>query len=498
MSKSKIFLYFCLAFISGIFINSIVFVPRLALLGILILGILPVSIFWRRKTSAVIGFCLLFLALGIWRHQISELRITNYELGEYNDPAQEITLTGTVIREPDIREKSIKLTIAVEQCAENRSRRIGSVLVTVPRYSGYDYGDKLKITGKLETPKELEDFNYKDYLAKDGIYSVIYWPRLELLEKNNYQGMSSVVYAKVLQFKNKLRKSIYRSLSPPHSSILGAMILGDKSGLSSGLKEKLNAAGVRHITAVSGMHVAILTAVLMNVFIGFGLWRKHAFYLTTTLMILFVIMTGLSSSAVRAGLMGGLVLLAQYLGRRNTSARAIVFAAVIMLLHNPLLLRLDVGFQLSFLAMSGIIYLSPALKNWLRFIPDFFNLREILIMSLAAYVSTLPILLYNFGQFSLVSLPANIFVVPSLYWIMLSGFIFASAGLLWQPLGWVLSWPAWLLLTYLVRVADWFGQIPWAEQTIKISWLWLIIFYLILAPSAWLLHRKFTKPVFLG
>ncbi|TET83778.1 MAG: ComEC family competence protein, partial [Candidatus Nealsonbacteria bacterium] len=393
MTASKIFLYFCLSFVGGIFLNSIITISQLLMLSFLIFGILLISLFWQYKKFVIIGFCILFLVAGIWRHQQAELKITNNELRRYNDLEQKITLIGQIIKEPDIREKNIKLTIKPEKIK-------GKVLVTTNRYPEYQYGDKLKITGNLKTPLEFEDFNYKDYLAKDGIYSVVYWPEIEILDRENYRSPTAIIYAKILSFKNKLRESIYQNLSPPQSSILGAMILGDKSRISQEWKERLNYAGVRHLTAVSGMHVAILTSVLMALLIGFGLWRQQAFYFAIILITLFIVMTGLQPSAIRAGIMGGLFLFAQYLGRLNSASRAVIMAAAVMLAQNPLLLRLDVGFQLSFLAMMGIIYLMPAFRSWFRKIPNLFQFRNILAMTLSAQIFTLPILIYNFGYMS--------------------------------------------------------------------------------------------------
>ncbi len=106
-----------------------------------------------------------------------------------------------------------------------------------------------------------------------------------MLEKN--QG--NFLLAGILQFKEKLRESIYSHLSPPQSSVLGAMILGDKRKMSSELKEKLNRAGVRHITAISGLHVTIITAVLMTFLLGLGLWRQQAFYFSLVLVTLFIV-----------------------------------------------------------------------------------------------------------------------------------------------------------------------------------------------------------------
>jgi competence protein ComEC len=499
MSKSKIVLYFCLSFIGGIFLSSFFNFSQLILLILLILGIFLISVFWQYKKSVIIGFWILFLVAGIWRYQMAEFKIENNDLKKLNDLDQKISFIGQVVKDPDIREKNIKMTIKPEKMD-------GKILVTTNRYPEYYYGDKLKIVGKLKTPQVFEDFNYRDYLKKDGIYSVMDWPKIELIEKN--QG--NLILAKILSFKEKLRESIYQNLSPPQGSILAAMILGDKSQMSGcspkeietaqergekclKLKEKLNLAGVRHITAISGMHVAILTSILMNILIGLGFWRQQAFYFTIILIILFIIMTGLQPSAIRAGIMAGLFLFAQYLGRLNTSSRAIVFAATLMLAQNPLLLKLDAGFQLSFLAMLGIIYLLLIFQNFLKKFPNFFQLRNLLAMTLAAQVFTLPILIYNFGYVSAVAPITNVLIVPLLPFIIGFGFIFSLASIIWQPLGWILSFPAWLLLTYLTKVVDWFSSISFATLTLKVSWLWLFLLYLILGLITWHLNEK-QKP----
>ncbi|MDP1538827.1 MAG: ComEC/Rec2 family competence protein [bacterium] len=522
MTTSKIFLYFCLSFIGGIFLNSFLSLSLYIIMAGLIFGLIFISVLFKYKKLVVIGFCFLFLVLGIWRHQQVELTIMNNELRKYNDldynpPAtsspspfgerapQEITLVGLVSAEPDIRDTHTKLTIGNIQLGEdeNGSRSVdGKILVTAEKYPGYKYGDKLKIIGKLKTPQIFDEFNYKDYLAKDGIYSVMYYPGIELAEKN--QG--NFLYAKILSFKDKLREVIYQNLSPPQSSILAAIILGDKRQISQEWKDKLNYAGVRHLTAISGMHVAILTVILMSFLIGLGFWRQQAFYFSIILIFLFIVMTGFQPSAIRAGIMGGLFLLAQYLGRLNVSSRAIVFAATLMLVHNPLLLKLDVGFQLSFLAMMGIIYLVPIFQNLLHKAPDFLQreenkfssspfaiareLKNISIMTISAQVFTLPILIYNFGYFSAIAPLTNVLVVPLLPFIMGLGFIFTLAGAVWSYFGWFFSLPVWLLLTYLIKIVDWFSGFSFSAFVFEISWLWLLIAYLILGLFIWWVNKK--------
>lgn len=467
MSSSQILFYLCLSFIGGVFLNSIAFVSQIILFFIPIFGIFFISIFYNRKRIVFVGFCLIFFALGIFHHQLAEIQVIDSELRKLNDKDEIISFVGIVNSEPDVRENSVKLEISPQ--FSNKER----ILVTTGRYENYQYGDELEIKGSFQTPVEFEGFNYKDYLKKEGVYSVMYAPEIKVISQNN----GNFLLAGIFKIKNRLRKSIYSFLSPPQSSILGAMILGDKRKISESQKEKLNRAGVRHITAVSGLHVSIFTVILMTLLTGLGLLRKHAFYLTIIFIVLFVLLTGLQPSAIRAGIMGSFFLFAQYLGRLNFALRALVLAASVMLLFNPFLLTLDIGFQLSFLAMTGIIYFMPTFKEVFKIIP-FENIRSVLAMTFSAYVFALPVLIYNFGSISLVSPLTNILIVPLLYWIMVFGFLFIIISSVFPFLGMVFSIPVWMLLTYLVKVVDIFSSFSFSSLSIEnIHWIWIVIFY---------------------
>ena len=502
MTPSKIFLYFCLSFVGGIFISSVLsqpltlsFLPSsreiLLLLG-LILGLILISVLWKYKKLVVIGFCVLFLVLGIWRHQNSEWQIANSKLQIYNDREETVTLIGIVTTEPDIKEKSIKLKIAnlKLQIEEEWKEITGKVLVTTRRYPEYKYRDKLKITGKLKIPSEdIAGFNYKEYLKKDGIYSIMDFPKIEKIG----DGFGNPAMKVLFSFKNKFKETAQNFISPPQLGILEALVFGDEEEYSQEWKDKLNFTGTRHITAVSGMNITIIAFLILSFALGLGLWRHQAFYLTIFLLILYILMTGASPSSVRAGIMGGLLLLAQYFGRISQAWRAVVFASTFMLVLNPLLLRLDVGFQLSFLAILGIIFLQPIFADFFKKMPNpkLFPLRATLSATLSAQVFTLPILIYNFGYISLVSPFTNILIVPFLAPITILIFIFGLLGMIFSPLGLILSWPTWLSLTYITKIIDIFSKIPFVSWTFKnISWIWLVIFYLILGFFVWKLQKK--------
>ena len=279
------------------------------------------------------------------------------------------------------------------------------------------------------------------------------YPDINLISKN----CGDLIYSHILILKNKLRENIGKNLTLNEGAILGAIMLGDQKKISYDLKEKLNKTGLRHIVAVSGMHIAILTSLLMTFLIGLGFWRGQAFYLTILFIFLYILMIGIPASALRAAIMGFLFLLAQKIGRLSMSSRAVIFAAALMCLFNPFLLRFDIGFQLSFLAVLGIIYLSPIFQSWFKKIPNLFQFRDILAMTLSAQIFTLPILIYNFGYFSSKGLITNILIVPFLPYIMGLGFLFSLMGIIYQPFGWLLSLPANILLIYVIKVINFFA-----------------------------------------
>ena len=180
--------------------------------------------------------------------------------------------------------------------------------------------------------------------------------------------------------------------------------------------------------------------------------------------------------------MGVMFLFGQKVGRLSTSSRAIIITAAVMLVLNPMLLRWDVGFQLSFLALLGIIFLVQPIEGLIRFIPKdrFINLRTILATTFAAQIFTLPILIYNFGRISLVSPFTNSLILPVIYWIMIFGFLFGILSVIWSGFGWFFILPCGFLIDYSMKVIGVFSQ-PWAIKTIEnVHWLWLIVFYLLL------------------
>lgn len=489
MSKSKIFLYFCLSFIGGIFLNSFLRLSDIHLFLFLLAGIFFISLFWTNKKSAVFGFCLLFIAAGIWRHQAAETKFLSSPLLPYNDLKQEITLAAVVVKEPEVRERSQKLTVRLKSRKEK-------ILLTTNLYPEYRYDDELKITGFLKNPPILDGFNYRDYLKKDGVYSTMNFPGIELTAS----GSESALMKFPLYFKDKFRAAAEKFLSPPQSGILEALAFGDESELSADWKNKLNITGTRHIAAVSGMNVTIIGFLILSFFIGLGFWRQQAFFISIFMLALYILMVGAPSSALRAGIMAGILMTGQYFGRLSYATRAVVFAAAVMLIFNPFLLKLDIGFQLSFLAILGLIFFQPIFSAGLKKIPEpkILPLKTTFSATLSAQIFAAPVLLYNFGYISALSPLTNILIVPLLAPITILIFIFGISAMIFAPLGVIFYLPLWLSLSYIVGVVNLFSRLSFAALTLEnLHWIWLLISYVFLAVIVWRLQERFTRPNFL-
>ena len=338
---------------------------------------------------------------------------------------------------------------------------------------------------------------------KDHVYSVMGFPKIELTSQGHKHNIFSYTYEKTLFIKQKLRKSIQNNFLPPQSSILRGIILGDKSAVSQDIKDKFRITGLSHIIAVSGMHVAVLSSIIMSFLLALGLWRKHAFYGAVIFIFSYVILVGSPSSAIRAGIMGIIYLSGQALGRQTISYRIIVLAGASMLLFNPLLLFYDVGFQLSFLAIMGLIYLEPLIRNLIKFLVDrwfkvkiaekYENILMMFTVTISAQVFTLPIIIYNFGTVSLVSPITNILVVPIIYYVILFGFLSSLAGIIWVALGWLVALPCYFLMKYFLWTIELFSK-SWAYKTISsVSWIWVFVSYAGLFCVTWFLNKRYKR-----
>ncbi len=488
LTPSKVLFCSCIALMVGLAVEYVVRIPQLFLWGFLLLGVMAVAASFVKKEAALVGFCLLFFTLGILRLQTAEFAIAMDPVSRLNDSGQKITVTGQIVREPDVRNTSQKLTVQIDGTHS-------LVLVTVGRYPQYQYLDRIQLVGKLKTPSVSEDFNYQHYLQKDGIYSVMDYPAATLVSGGRHYNAVTFLYAHLLAFKQALQTSINTYFSPPGSLIIKGVILGGSTDFPADLQQKFSTTGLTHLTAISGSNVVILSTILMGFLVFLGLWRSQACYVSILFVWLYIAIAAFPASGVRAAIMATVFLISQHLGRQNTTSRVIVVTAAVMLLQNPLLLFYDVGFELSFLASLGIIYGKPLLDRLFSFTEQklFSYLLSIISVTMAAQIFTFPVIAYYFKTISLVAPITNLLIIPTVDAIMISGFLAALFGIFSSVLGFLFSLPAWVLLLYFMKVLDIFSQ-PWAVKTVShISWIWIAVYYIILASIIAYINRRYFR-----
>jgi len=231
-------------------------------------------------------------------------------------------------------------------------------------------------------------------------------------------------------------------------------LLADDGAIPQDVRDSFSRAGVSHILAISGLNMTLLISITGSGLIFLGLYQRQAFWVTTVLLVGYVIIIGFPASAVRAVIMGWTLLLARQVGRRNSS-NSVLLAAALMLAVNPRLLRDDIGFQLSFAAVLGLGWFQPLFQKLLRPIPNIFELRSVLAMTLAAQLTTFPLIAIHFGQLGLLGPAANILIIPTLPYMMISAIVAIAVNLV-CPVA-ALFWPVHVLVEYQVVVAKFLG-----------------------------------------
>jgi competence protein ComEC len=484
VTKSKIFFVLSLSFLTGIFLASFFQIEKYILLVLVAAGITIFVINYKNKKFIVASAAVLFLALGIWwtNNSINKAKnsLADSKLGS-------VEFVGIVTKEPETDEKYQK--VIVDDDAKNK------ILINSDIYPNYQYGDQFKISCILQEPKNYEDsnFDYQMYLAKDGIYRICNKAQITLITRNK----GNKFYAAILAVKNKLEEKISAIFPDPEGVYLKGLLLGGSKRMTKDLSDAFQRTGTTHTVAASGYNVTIVAAFLMWLGIWLGLWRQQVFSFAVLGIVLFVLMTGAPSSAVRAGIMGGLVIWAMKEGRLANSQNAIILAAAVMLLVNPLLLRYDAGFQLSFLATIGIIWLYPLFEKFFQ--KGSANiLKETILMTMAAQFFVLPIILNSFEKLSVVSPLANLLILPAIPYIMGTGFAAGIAGIIFFPLGKLVGFIPYILLKAELWLVGWMAGWSWSSVEVKnFEWKYIAAYYLILFLGLYYFRKKDKKLIVL-
>jgi competence protein ComEC len=444
---------------------------------------------WRKISSLPLGIILAVALLGAARYQSVQPNFTDSDLAWYNGLAR-VRLTGEIIKPPDFRENSTLLQVEVSQLSypgSTVSRAVhGKLTVILAPGGNWQYGDVIEIEGLPGVPFENEDFSYRDYLARQSVYSVMQFPYMHWTGEQKGNPVLAILY----KLRGRAEEVTLRLLPQPEASLLAGILLGQDQHMPDSLKSAFRDTGTAHIYAISGFNIAILAGLFASI-AGKIFPKKWATPAAIGAITLYTLLVGAEPPVVRAAIMGGFGLFGRLLGRKQAGENSLTFAAAAMCLFNPML-PWDPSFQLSFMATLGLVlYAEPLQNGFHRLLENRVNpalaaglegvVGDYLLVTLAAQITVFPVITAHFQRISLISLIANPLILPPQPLVMTLGGAAVLAGMIFLPLGQGLAYLAYPLMAYTTRLAEWLGNLPGASMAVIGFPIWAVgLFYMIL------------------
>jgi len=482
--------------------------------GCVTVAVLLFSWGYRRKRWRVfLGMILLFL-LGYWRMATMEFRLNNSPIHSFLRQHRPVILQGQVQSDPEIRGKRLQFVLETRKIV-NRGKIIlarSKVLVKMRRW--YDrpaHGDYVWVRGKLRRPpaeRNPGEFNYRAYLRKRHILGILYAASDSSALLRQCSGGSIVMRWVVLPVKHYLSDCIESYFgSTEEAFFLQGLLIGMRGQISSKIRESFSRAGVVHVLAVSGLHVGLILLIFLAIAAILRLPFAARTWLTLTGLLFYAAITGFNPPVTRASIMAAVILLGTLLERETDIYNLLAFAALIILIYEPMAF-FQLSFQLSFLAIWGIVYFYPKLQD---FLPSF-NISgswwkskiqkaflPLLLVSVAAQLGTLPLVVHYFGRFSLVATLANLLVVPAVGLIVALGFVTIFASLFGHCVGLPFANLLQLIMKILFAIVTKLSLLPWASISVwNTSWYFFVSYFLVVMFIVNLKKPKIAKIFLLG
>ena len=339
----------------------------------------------------------------------------------------------------------------------------------------FRYGDKLRVEGRISEPPELDGFDYAAYLARQGIAEVLDARRVTLIG----EGEGSAFYRTLYGMRRKLADSIATVVPEPQAALGQATLLGLRRNIPQDLNEAFRRTGAAHLLAISGLHVGILLGISLAASAAL-LGRKHHLHLIAPLLVIWLygLLAGMSPSATRACIMGSVYLASLVFGRQRGSLAPIGVAAALMVAVSPSIVY-SISFQLSFAAIAGIAAFSDVFGDRLRppierligrrslLRAPLAGITDMLGLSLAATITTVPLIAFHFERVSTLGIPVSVLTLPVLPFLIVGNAGAALVGLASTAFAMPFGWLAWGAGAYLSGVVTLLARLPGASIDIS-------------------------------
>ncbi len=490
--RGLLLILIAICWIVGNLLNAWLQLPQMVLLVLSGITLIVSCISWKERASRYTGLAILALLMGAWRYASVSPFDGAHTIKNFIGTSK-LEVQGSVIDEPRLGTNSSLLNVSTSSISVDNGQSWqdgqGEIEVQISGATfddayGPHYGDIVTLTGRLSAPSPH---------STPEVLASMAFPGLSINNSDGNPLLSALYHGRTV-----LAGIFLRALPQPLAALFSALFLSLRTPSLKPLLLSFNVTGTAHLIAPSGFKVTLLGGLLSEKTRWLpprqesqdqkllpaqkrrGNWRR---WLHTLLIILgialYTVLSGAGPAAIRAGIMGILLVCAPRLGRFYNVYTALALTGLLMCLVDPFVLW-DTGFQLSFIGTLGIVLLTPFFQRWLgvfKHIPMGQHIGEIVAVTLAAQVATLPIFILSFNQISFIAPLANILSVPLLGVLLSLGVLICLVGCVSLPLATICGWVAWPLLKYLTVIIPWCAQLPGAYIQVDtaptfVAWLY--------------------------
>lgn len=491
MSYHKVFLLFFFSFLFWVFIGNILFDFFLILifLSLIFVFLLIFLLFIKRGYFFV---CIIGVGIFLWW----------FYSGTYN-----YFVSQKIVKLQDFYEQSAVITWEIQELYK-KSINYNSYIVqtrTIDNYTGFwvnfllyypknyilEKGQSISFSSKISQIENFsETFNYQKFLQTKNIYFQVFVNSVDLISTKELSKIQRII----LNTRQSILDIVYNMYPKEEAVFLAGILIGAREDMGEELSWNFNRSGLTHLVAVSGFNITIIIIFLWFLFQFFPLVIRTI--LVSFCVIFFVLVAGDNVPVVRAWIMGLVWYFILVSGRKADSLALLLFTAFVMILCNPYTLNYDISFHLSFLAVLGLLYFQEFWKKICFFLPNTFAIKESFVLTLSAMTTTIPVMIFSFGQVSIFAPITNMLVGGVIPFAMLFWFLSLLWNLIWYEIGFVFWFINYFVLKYVVGVANFFGSLDFSliEIDFGLYGVYLEILYFIILVFLILYFKQEKNP----
>ncbi len=452
ISINLIFNFFVVSFLSWVFINNLLFDVLVSVLVLLFVTILFLNFYvYKRKFFVYFLFIIIWFLFWVFisNNQLQNVKENNILLSRYY--WNKVNISWKIDEVYKVKEDGIEYKIKIYSIGKKDfvDNEIYSI-VSIPFNFKLNLWDIINFDSKVYDVKNFDGFKYREFLLTQDVYFKAYVSVLSIVDHEEL----NIIISKLYKFREKTLSVINKIYPEEEAIFLWWILLGAREELSEDLKSNFNNSWLTHLIAVSGFNITVLIIFFSYILKFVPVYVRTVFIVFW--VIIFTILVWGWASVVRAAIMwiiGYLVLIS---GRQWNPLSIILLTALIMILFSPLSLNYDVSFHLSFLAVFWIVYTQKFFNKIFFFLPEFMAIKEAFVLTMASLTFTLPIMMFNFWQVSLLAPISNILLTWTIPIAMFLWFLSILVYFFFQVWGVFLWFFAWIFLKYDITIVHLF------------------------------------------